>query len=114
MNSRSTTLEPTYYGHKGHSSCIDYLFMPDGMLDMAPRFSPLSGLGAELQAFKGVTPKDHVPIYMELHGMQAFMATESSSSLGKMRWNYDDLMKCLRTGHRTVEFLQAVEASLSE
>eukprot|EP00959_Pyramimonas_sp_CCMP1952_P091190 1908826-Pyramimonas_sp.AAC.1 len=31
-----------------------------------------------------------------------------------MGWNYDDLMKCSRTGHRRVEFLEAVEASLSE
>eukprot|EP00959_Pyramimonas_sp_CCMP1952_P338395 7086702-Pyramimonas_sp.AAC.1 len=50
---------------------------------------------------------------MELNGVQAPTATESPS-LDKMRWNYDDLMKCLRMGHRKAEFLEAVERGLSE
>eukprot|EP00959_Pyramimonas_sp_CCMP1952_P203560 4256696-Pyramimonas_sp.AAC.1 len=31
-----------------------------------------------------------------------------------MRWNQDDLMQCLRRGHRRVEFLEKVEARLQE
>eukprot|EP00959_Pyramimonas_sp_CCMP1952_P398186 8342744-Pyramimonas_sp.AAC.1 len=32
----------------------------------------------------------------------------------RMRWNQDDLMQCLRRGHRRVEFLENVEARLQE
>eukprot|EP00959_Pyramimonas_sp_CCMP1952_P059320 1238908-Pyramimonas_sp.AAC.1 len=77
MSSRSQTLEHTYYNASGHSSCIDYLFIPDGMIDMAQKFSPLFSLGAELQAFKGAPPNDHIPVYMELHGMQAICTVET-------------------------------------
>eukprot|EP00959_Pyramimonas_sp_CCMP1952_P032846 688717-Pyramimonas_sp.AAC.1 len=72
---------------------------------MAQKFSPLFSLGAELQAFKGAPPKDHIPVYMELHGMQALCTTETPTP-ERMRWNQDDLMQCLRRGHRRVEFLE--------
>eukprot|EP00959_Pyramimonas_sp_CCMP1952_P190359 3981521-Pyramimonas_sp.AAC.1 len=61
MSSRSQTLEHTCYNASGHSRCIDYLFIPDGMIDMAQKFSLLFCLGAGLQAFTGAPPKDHIP-----------------------------------------------------
>ena len=59
-NTFGNSVQPTYFGHSGRSSRVDYLCFPSGWSEQVVRCSLLKHLGAKLQAIRGPAPRDHI------------------------------------------------------
>eukprot|EP00959_Pyramimonas_sp_CCMP1952_P241284 5042893-Pyramimonas_sp.AAC.1 len=59
---------PTFYSSTTPPTCsmIDYWFLPRGWLDILQRAHMLRSVGDILQPVRGVPPRDHIPVLLQL------------------------------------------------
>eukprot|EP00959_Pyramimonas_sp_CCMP1952_P455727 9472008-Pyramimonas_sp.AAC.1 len=103
--------EYTYFSctNPSRPSMIDYLYLPQGYHERVIHCHTLRTLGAQVQAVRGLPPRDHVPLYLEV---QYVKDPRQLPPPAEPRMNTSALMMAVRYGHGKAAFLRDLAAEL--
>ena len=91
---------PTWFGHEGRSSTIDFLAVPVGAAEGASKAGTLAKLARRMQIIKVKAKADHVPVFANLECAKTWHSVDDTTwmgniipGLGRTKWDMDALMR---------------------
>ena len=97
----------TYFGQFGNSSRIDYVCIPQSMLDRVDRCSVLYAAGKRLQIIPAAGKRDHMPVHCSFRHKLVYELAAST-----FQWDREALARGVLHGHRRDRLLRQCEHAL--
>eukprot|EP00959_Pyramimonas_sp_CCMP1952_P131710 2753706-Pyramimonas_sp.AAC.1 len=99
------SLAPTWFGHSGEHSRLDYIFGPVAWIDVLIKSAPLRRLGRRLQYIPDRELRDHVPVFAKIVYDKLATCADQCDDIPREKWNRDTLVHALRHGDRKHDYL---------